>query len=92
MNKTKFLFAMIIASASGILGMLMIQAPERIGAAAVLAFPGAVAAIIVSGNVHNFSTWVVVLGNFAFYFGAVYLVWGIWERYTRSAAGGTTKS
>jgi hypothetical protein len=85
-NKAKFLFALLIASASGVLSVLMIRAPEHIGAAAVLLFPGAVLAIIASGNVHDFRTWVVVLGNFAFYFGVVYLVWGIWESCTRSAA------
>jgi hypothetical protein len=61
----------------------MIRFPEQIGAGAILLFPGAVLAIVTSGNVHNFHTWVVALGNFAFYFGIVYLVWEIWERYTQ---------
>jgi hypothetical protein len=84
MNKTKFLFALLIASGFGLLSMLMIRSPEEIGAAAVLLVPGAILGIVASGNVHDFRTWVVVLGNFAFYFGVVYLVWQIWERYTRS--------
>ena len=86
MNKTKFLLALLIASGFGGLSVLMIRSPEQIGAAAILLFPGAILAIIASGNVHDFRTWVVVLGNFTFYFGVVYLVWEIWERYTRRAA------
>jgi len=79
-------FAVLIATASGGLSVLMIRAPEHVGGAAVLLSPGAVLAIIASGNVHDFHTWIVVLGNFVFYFGIVYLVWEIWERWTRSAA------
>lgn len=86
MNKAKFLIAVLVASAFGVLSVLMIRVPEQIGAVAVLLFPGAVLAIIASGNVHDFRTWVVVVGNFAFYFGVVYLVWGVWERCTRNAA------
>jgi hypothetical protein len=81
MNKTKLFFALLIAFGFGVLSVLMIRAPEQIGAAAVLLFPGAILVIVASGNVHDFRTWVVVLGNFAFYFGIVYLVWEICERY-----------
>jgi hypothetical protein len=84
-NKTKFLIAFLIASAFGVLSVLMIRAFEDVGPVVVFLFPGAVLAIIASGNVHDFRTWVVVVGNFVFYFGLVYLAWGIWERYTRSA-------
>jgi hypothetical protein len=88
MNKTKLFLALLIASVTGVLSVLMIQFPQHIGAGAILLFPGAVLGIITSGNVHDFRTWVVVLGNFAFYFGIVYLVWEIWERYTRRASVG----
>jgi hypothetical protein len=87
-NKTKFLFASLTASGAGVLSVLMIRAPEHIGPAAILLFPGAILAIVASGNVHDFRTSIVVVGNFAFYFGIVYLAWGIWERYTRSADAG----
>jgi len=81
----KLLVALLIAAAFGVLSVLMVTGPD-IGPAVVFLFPGAVLAIIASGNVHDFRTWVIVLGNFAFYFGVVYIVWEIWERRTRSAA------
>lgn len=56
MNKAKLLIALLAASASGFLSVLMIQSPERIGATALFLFPGAVLAIIASGNVHYFRT------------------------------------
>jgi hypothetical protein len=82
-NKATLLLALLIACASGVLSVLMIRSPEHIGAAAILLFPGAVLAIVAGGNIHDFRTWVVVVGNFAFYFGIVYLVSKIRERYTR---------
>ena len=66
----------------------MIQFPDRIGPAAILLFPGAVLSIFASGNTHAFSTRVLALGNFAFYFGLAYLVWGIWERHVRRGYAG----
>ena len=62
----------------------MIRAFEDVGPVVVLLFPGAVLGIIASGNAHDFRTWAVVVGNFVFYFGLVYLAWGIRERYTRA--------
>lgn len=59
----------------------MIQFPDRIDAAGIFLFRGAILGIITSGNVHNFRTWTVALGNFAFYFGIAYLAYGIWERH-----------
>jgi hypothetical protein len=85
MNKARLFFALLIASVFGTLSVLMIQFPDRIGPASILLFPGAVLGIITSGNVHDFRTWVVALGNFVFYFGIAYLIWGIWERHTRKA-------
>ena len=85
------LSALFVASAFGALSLVMIQAPEQIGAATILLFPGAVLGIVtvlgivIGGNVHDFPTWAVVLGNFAFYFGVVYLVCEMWERYTARA-------
>jgi len=40
----------------------------------ILLLPGMFAAVMVSGNIHLGSTWIVVLGNFVFYFGLVYVV------------------
>jgi len=85
MKRTKLLSALFVASAFGALSLVMIQAPEQIGAATILLFPGAVLGIVIGGNVHDFPTWAVVLGNFAFYFGVVYLVCEMWERYTARA-------
>jgi hypothetical protein len=82
-KKARFFFALLVASFFGGLSVLMIQFPDRIGAAAILLFPGAVLGIATSGNVHDFRTWAVALGNFVFYFGLAYLVWGIWEKHTR---------
>ncbi len=82
-NKTKLFLALAVAFGSGVLSVLSIRFPETIGAATILLFPGFVLGMAVSGNVHDFRTWVVVLGNFAFYFGIVYLVWESWERYER---------
>jgi hypothetical protein len=84
-NKTKLLLALLIASGSGVLSVMMTRFPERIGAAVVLLFPGFVLSIITSGNVHDFDTWIVVLGNFVFYFGIVYLLCEFRERYARRA-------
>ena len=40
----------------------------------ILLLPGLFAAVMASGNIHIGSTWIVVLGNFVFYFGVAYLV------------------
>ena len=61
----------------------MMRAPDQIGDASIVLFPGFVLAIITSGNVHDFSIWVVSVGNFAFYAGILYLGLTIWERYRR---------
>ena len=50
--------------------------------------PGFIAAIIARGNVHDFQSWVVVLGNFVFYFVFVYFGWGILEKYIREKDDG----
>jgi len=81
-NKTSSFFALLIACIFGALSVFMIQFPDRIGAVAILLFPGAVLGIVMSGNVHDFRMLVVALGNFAFYFAISYLVWELWERHT----------
>ena len=80
MNRTKFLSAFLVASVFGVLSVLMIRAPEEVGPAAILALPGSLAAIVASGNIHAFSPWIVVVGNFIFYFALVCLIWSIWGR------------
>jgi predicted tellurium resistance membrane protein TerC len=83
-KKARLLFAVAMASGFGVLSVLMIKFPDRIGPAAIFLFPGAVLAMVTSGNVHNFNLWVIALGNFVFYFGTAYLLWGIWERHARN--------
>jgi hypothetical protein len=46
----------------------------------VLLLPGFFAGFVASGNIHVANTWVVALGNFAFYFGLAYLVGTSWEK------------
>jgi hypothetical protein len=87
-SKTNLVLSLLVASVFGGLSVLMIRFPERIGAAGVLLFPGFVLGIVTSGNVHDFNTWAVVLGNFAFYFAIVYSACEIRERYGRRTAGG----
>jgi hypothetical protein len=88
LNKGRLLIALLIGSVFGALTMLMIQSPDSVGAGAIFLFPGAVLGIIASGNVHDFRPWVVALGNFTFYFGVVYVIWGVWERHTRKVDSG----
>jgi len=85
LNEIKLSVAVLMSSSAAVLSLSMIQFPSRIGPGAILAAPGAILGIITSGNVHAFATWVVVLGNSVFYFGAVYFVWGIWELVQRRA-------
>lgn len=84
----KYFFAGLLAACAAALSVVMIRSPVNTNPLDVLLFPGFVIAIITSGNVHAFRTWVVALGNFAFYFGVVCLAWKIWERLTRTVAGG----
>ena len=73
MTKSAFFLALFLAVCAAGLSLLMVRSPENFGAAAVLLFPGAVIAIITSGNVHDVRAWVVAVGNFIFYFMVVYL-------------------
>ncbi len=43
--------------------------------------------MVVSGNVHNFAIWPVVLGNFVFYAAISYAGWGIRERRKHQGKG-----
>lgn len=40
----------------------------------ILLLPGMSAGVMVSGNIHVASTWIVAFGNFIFYLGVVYLI------------------
>lgn len=40
----------------------------------ILLLPGMFAGVMISGNIHVANTWIVAVGNFIFYFGAVYFV------------------
>ncbi len=46
----------------------------------ILLLPGMFAGVMVSGNIHVASTWIVALGNFIFYFGVVYLILTVREK------------
>jgi hypothetical protein len=46
----------------------------------VFLYPGLIASLAVSGNVHDGNLAVVALGNFFFYFAATYLLLGILAR------------
>ena len=83
MSKPTFFVSLTVASVFAGLSVLMLRIPEGIGAAVVLLFPGFMLGMVIGGNVHDFSTWAVALGNFLFYFGLVYLGCGIWERHRR---------
>jgi len=71
-----------------------IGSSEYLGeAVTILLLPGMFAAVMVSGNIHIASTWIVALGNFVFYFGVVYLVLVNREKRKakrRTALGGET--
>jgi hypothetical protein len=79
--------AFLIGSIFAALSALMIQFPDRVGAAAVFLLPGFVLGIVTSGNVHAFSSWVAALGNFVFYFGVTYLASVLWEKHTHRVDG-----
>jgi hypothetical protein len=78
--------ALLLGSVFGGLSVVMVKAPDLIGSVAILLLPGAVVAIIVSGNVHVFSTWALSLGNGLFYFGISYLLFALWKKRTRVSA------
>ena len=42
----------------------------------ILLLPGIFTSVMLSGNIHVFSTWIAVLANFVFYFGVVYVTLG----------------
>jgi hypothetical protein len=46
----------------------------------LLLFPGLIAGILISGNIHIANIWFVALGNFIFYFGVAQLALKIRER------------
>lgn len=81
MNKPVFLIAAFCGSCAGVLTYLLLEDVARLPlwTPAVL-IPGLLVGIITSGNVHAFSTWASVLGNFLFYFATVYLANAIRQR------------
>ena len=83
---SKIIVALLVGCCFGALSLLTLYEPELIGPAGMVVsaslIPGFVLAIIVGGNVHAFPTWPIFLGNFVFYFAAIYVVWTIWERHT----------
>ncbi|HZR64236.1 MAG TPA: hypothetical protein VFA85_03755 [Terriglobales bacterium] len=83
MKNTRLFLTFLIGAAFGCLSVLMIDFPDRVGPAVVFCLPGVLLAIIASGNVHDFNTWVVATGNFGFYFAGSNLAWWFWERHTR---------
>lgn len=83
MSKPRLFLTLLIGAIFGCVSLFMIEFPDRVGAAAIFCLPGAIVAIIASGNVHVFRTWMVVTGNSAFYFAASNLIWWLWERHTR---------
>lgn len=84
MNKVTLFSALFFGCCAAGLSLLMIHAPERVGPATVLLFPGAILAIIVGGNVHDFPGWLVAVGNFLFYFAVVCLVTVLLRRFSSS--------
>jgi hypothetical protein len=52
----------------------------------LLLFPGLIAGILISGNIHIANIWFVALGNFIFYFGIAHLALKLRQR---RKAGGT---
>lgn len=78
----RLLVAFSIGCVFGLLSLVMIYLPDRIGAVAILLFPGAVLAMVVSGNAHVFHTWIVVLGNIGFYFVLSYVVWRLLDMHS----------
>jgi hypothetical protein len=53
-----------------------------VGAGAVIfcLIPGMLVAIILTGNVHAWPTWMAALGNFLFYFLVTHLVTVLWAK------------
>jgi len=84
MSKAAFFTALLLGLCAAGLSLLMTHAPVQFGAAAPLLFPGFILGMITSGNVHDFPTWVVALGNFAFYFAAVWLAQILRRRFASS--------
>lgn len=83
MNKPVFGGAVFLGTCAGVLCYLLLGDVARLPywTPAVL-IPGMLLGIVTSGNVHAFSTWASVIGNFLFYFGLVYLANTIWRRWS----------
>ena len=85
MWKLRLTIALLVASVFGGFSFLL-ERPD-FGVLVPFLLPGCIVAIIFSGNVHAFSTRAVAVGNFLFYFGLVYLLiilcekYRLWEKY-----------
>ena len=90
MNRPVFFVAVFLGACAGVLSYLLLDGGGHVPewTAAVL-IPGMIVGTITSGNVHVFSTWATALGNFLFYFAAVYLANTIRQRLSsrRSSRG-----
>jgi hypothetical protein len=84
MSRSTVVLALFLGLCAACLSLMMIHAPEQVGPAAVLLFPGAILAMITSGNVHDFNAWVVALGNLIFYFALVCLIQALRRRFAPS--------
>ena len=83
MTRTVLIIAGLLGTCAGVLSYLLLEDVGHLPywTPAVL-IPGMILGIAVSGNVHAFSTWASALGNFLFYFGVVYLVNAIRQRFS----------
>ena len=79
MEKTRLIIPLVVGCVFGVLSFSM----QQLSSSGVIyfLFPGAIIGMASAGNIHAFSTGVVALGNFAFYFGLMYLLTAIWEKY-----------
>ena len=85
MWKAKPTVALFMGSIFG--GISFFLERSDFGAIIFFLIPGCIVGIVFSGDVHDFSTPVVAVGNFFFYFGLTYLLitvgrkFRVWEKY-----------
>jgi hypothetical protein len=84
MTKPVLFAAVFLGTCAGALSYFLLEGMGHLPywTPAVL-IPGMILGIIASGNVHAFSTWATVAGNFLFYFGLVYFTNAIRARFSR---------
>lgn len=84
LNRSTFFVALSLAVCAASLSVVLFSSPDRVGPAVVLLAPGLIFGIIASGNAHDFSPWIVAIGNFGFYFLTIYLVHVVRRRFFSS--------